>query len=60
MRFNQPMRIRQWLPVASAFAPAATTAIPSGRHAGVATYRHARYDAACHCYHYTSDLIKGR
>ena len=34
--------------------------ITRGHHAGVATYRHVRYDARCNCYHYSSRLISGR
>lgn len=31
-----------------------------GHHAGVATYRHARYDPQCTCFHYSSKVINGR
>lgn len=39
------------------FEGMANASFGPGRHAGVRSYRHVRYDAGCKCFHYTSKLI---
>lgn len=42
------------------FTGTGNAVIGPGHHAGVANYRHVRYDGGCTCFHYTSRLIRGR